>query len=205
MIPKLLICICLVSSLILARPVSYPGAWTASLRLIPDHKQAIIHYSPSTKYSIGYHVHNAYESLNAHYVQVNSLLKRWNNPSSQANLYLYSGAGIWSRGTDQNRSVYLGSSADWETQRVFTSLSSSFISYHDHNSLSEHRARMGLAPYIGDYGDLHTWIMLEAYYHSIDTNSIQIHPVLRFFSGVHLLEISINPQKKLGLFYIHRF
>jgi hypothetical protein len=207
MIPKLVAFMCLISTLISARPVSYPGAWTSSFNLSPDHKKAVIHYSPSAKYSIGYHVHNAYENLNAHYLQVNSLVKRWNKRFSQANLYLYSGAGLWTQGSTHNGSSYIGGSVDWETQRIFTSLTTRLLRYHGHDlgSIYKHQARIGLAPYIGDYGDLHTWIMLEAYYHSIDTQTIHIHPVLRFFTGVHLIELSISPQKELGLFYIHRF
>ncbi len=83
-----------------ARPISYPGGWTAMIMNDKDVNSSHIHYSPTATYSIGWR-HEYWRDTNANVdtLQINNLLKRWNKPGEQANIYLRSGAGIANRTT----------------------------------------------------------------------------------------------------------
>ena len=48
-----------------------------------------------------------------------------------------------------------------------------------------------LPPYIGDYGDLHTWLMLQVEAMGQDT---AIVPVIRWFRSMHLVELGVHPN-----------
>ena len=78
-----------------ARPVSYPSGWTVMQMNNGDMSSAHIHYSPTFTDSIGlYSERNWGEDWHFTGVQYNRLVKRWNKPNSQANLYLK--AAVWS-------------------------------------------------------------------------------------------------------------
>jgi hypothetical protein len=55
-----------------------------------------------------------------------------------------------------------------------------------------HAARVGYAPYEGDSGDLHTWLMLEIDHRPEDDDPITATPLVRLFKGPLLLEMGYN-------------
>jgi len=62
---------------------------------------------------------------------------------------------------------------------------------HTHDGESQHTGRVGIAPYIGDYGDLHTWLMLQVEVMGQDT---AIVPVIRWFISLYLVELGVHPN-----------
>lgn len=195
----------------LARPVSYPDAWTNMIMSNADRYSLHLHYSPTAKYSLGYkleywrgddYVINAF--------QINHLLKRWNRPDSQANLYLKSGIGIaYSDHNDfegeTNLAAFTGLAADWENQRFFVSYENRYTEAGDIDNFYMQSARVGLAPYIGDYGDLHTWFMLEADHKPEGEDTFTLTPMVRFFKGVHLVEAGISDHGDVLFNWIIRY
>lgn len=55
-----------------------------------------------------------------------------------------------------------------------------------------HAARVGWAPYEGDTGALHTWLMLEVDHRKHMDERTSVTPLLRFFKGPALLELGYN-------------
>jgi hypothetical protein len=175
-----------------------------------DRVSSHIHYSPKYFYSIGYRFEywKNKDYVN-HFLQGNYLLKRFNEPASQANIYIKSGVGTstYLEGKkDYNKSYFIGSSADWETQRLYANYA---IRYTDVDKIEDfllQSGAAGFAPYIGDYGDLHTWILYTFDYNKDKSKKKLSHgPKLRFFKSVNLLEIGINNNKELILNLIIRF
>ena len=84
----------LLTTNIIARPVSYPGGITL-MQMNDTNKNSIhLHYSLNSKVSFGYRFEYLREkefSINA--LQMNNLVKRWNKKNSQANFYLKSAIG----------------------------------------------------------------------------------------------------------------
>ena len=66
-------------------------------------------------------------------------------------------------------------------------------------------ARVGIAPYIGDYGDLHTWLMLQVDHVPESDEQITVTPLVRLFKDVHLLEAGMSNQGDVLFNYILRF
>lgn len=195
----------------LARPVSYPGGVTLMQMNDANSHSVHLHYSPSAKYSIGYKA--SYwrdEDWQFHGAQLNYLVKRWNRPESQANLYLKSGAGVaysdyQARSGDSELAAFTGIAADWEDRRYFVSYENHAMWAGDISTFAFQKARVGIAPYIGDYGDIHTWLMLEGEHNPEEEENFTVTPLVRFFKGVHLMEAGMSNHGDVLFNYVLRF
>lgn len=194
-----------------ARPVSYPGGWTAITENDGDANSLFVHYSPTATTSFGYRLEYQRDqefTLNA--VQMNNLLKRWNAKESQANLYLKTALGVAcsDRGPLDGHTQpagLVGLSADWEDRRFFTSYQNRYTEAGDIGDFFMQSFRIGVAPYVGDYGDLHTWLMLEVKHTPEGEHTFAVTPLLRFFKDVHLVEAGISHHGEILLNYTFRY
>lgn len=189
-----------------ARPVSYPGGWTAMTMNDVDSNSTHIHYSPTAKYSIGWrHEYFRGPEANMDAAQLNYLVKRWNKPKEQANIYLKSGVGIAYDGDNTDPAAFTGVAVDWETRRYFSSYENRFLWAGDVDKFAQHKARVGIAPYEGDAGDLHTWLMLQADYSPGKKDDFSLTPLVRFFKGPTLIEAGYNLDKGVLFNAVQRF
>lgn len=179
-----------------ARPVSYPGGWTAMQQNNGQYASLHAHYSPSFQDSIGLYSERNWSS-DWHFtgLQYNRLVKRWNGADSQANLYLKLGAGQADPfGADSAKLAgFVGVAADWETRRWFVSYAGRAYDL-GFDKDARQSARLGVAPYIGDYGDVHTWLMLQIDNLPEADTPVMVTPLVRFFYDVQLLEIGYTPE-----------
>lgn len=210
LIKKIFIIIIFVSTETMARPVSYPGGWTLMLMNNNVKNSVHAHYSLSTNTSLGYKFEYLREneySFNA--FQINRLLKRWNKRNSQSNLYIKSAIGNANSHKDNfdeksSFAGFFGFSADWENQRYFISYDNRYNEVGEIDSFYQQSIRFGIAPYIGDYGDFHTWLMVKLEHIPEANQSLSITPYVRFFRGFHLLEFGANLKSKIMLNYVFR-
>ena len=179
-----------------ARPVSYPGGWTLMQRNTADYSSVHLHYSPTHRESIGgYGEHNWEADFTFAGAQYNRLLRRWNAPRSQANLYLNLGLGGAESfdGADHSGAGFVGIAADWETRRWFLSYSARGYEL-GFDQMAVQSARVGVAPYVADFGDLHTWLMLDVQNDPEADATTTLTPLVRLFYGVQLLEVGYTPE-----------
>lgn len=194
-----------------ARPVSYPGGWTVMLNNNGDKNSGHVHYSPTAKTSIGYrYEHWRDKEYDIHAAQMNNLLKRWNEEDSQANAYLKSGVGIVDgKGGDYDGetdlAAFTGLALDWENRRFFTSYENRYTYAGDLDDFYQQSARVGVAPYIGDYGDLHTWLMVEVEHSPESAETFTVTPLVRLFKDVHLVEAGMNNHGEALFNYTYRY
>ena len=94
---------------------------------------------------------------------------------------------------------------DWENRRYFTSYENRFFYGGDIDSFADHTARIGVAPYIGDYGDLHTWLMLQVDYDAGQADTFSATPLIRFFKGPTMIEAGYNLDDGILFNAIQRF
>jgi hypothetical protein len=207
----LLLFILLFSNVCFARPVSYPEGWTFMTKNDSEMNSAHLHYSPTFNKSLGYKIeYSKSKKYTVHSVHYNHLIKRWNKKHSQANFYTKTGIGILHTDFDNYESKlkyagYFGVSADWETRRYFTSYENKIFSAGKIDSYFSQKVKIGIAPYIGNYGDIHTWLMFEVSHNPKNKDSISYSPIVRFFYETHLMEIGMNNNKKLSFNYVKRF
>jgi hypothetical protein len=198
-------------SFVIARPVSYPGGWTLMTMNDGDKNSVHVHYSPTAKTSIGYKFEYwPDKELNLHALQINKLLKRWNKTQSQANFYIKSGIGVAYSDlgifdSKSGASGFTGIAVDWEDRRRFISYENRFTDINGIDDFFQQSARVGWAPYQGDYGDLHTWLMLQLEHMPENADEHTVTPLVRFFKDVHLLEFGVNNHNKVLINYIFRY
>ncbi len=176
-----------------ARPVSYPGGWMVMLMNDTDSNGAQLNYTFTPKYALGaQHEYFREEKFNLEALTVDVLLKRWNMPGSQGNLFLKTGAGVAHGSGNTDPAAYAGLEADWEDRRFYVLYENRFLWAGDSDKFIKHKARVGITPYIGDYGDLHTWLMLQADYDAGKRDSFSLTPLVRLFKGTTLVEAGYN-------------
>jgi hypothetical protein len=176
-----------------------------------DKNSVHVHYSLTAKTSIGYKFEYwPDKELNLHALQINKLLKRWNKTESQANLYIKSGIGVAYSDlgifdSKSGASGFTGIAVDWEDRRRFISYENRFTEINGIDDFFQQSARVGWAPYQGDYGDLHTWLMLQLEHMPENADKHTVTPLVRFFKDVHLLEFGVNNHNKVLINYIFRY
>ena len=189
-----------------ARPVSYPGGWTWMVMNDMDSNSSHVHYSPSTKHSIGWrHEYFRKPAVHSDMIQLNYLVKRWNKSKEQANIYFKSGTGIAYDSSNTDAAGSLGLAVDWETRRYFTLYENRFFYGGDNHKFVNHKSRIGIAPYIGDFGDLHTWLMLQTDYDAGENDNFSVTPLVRFFKESTLVEAGYNFDNGILFNFIQRF
>jgi hypothetical protein len=195
----------------LARPVSYAGGWTVVEESDRQSSSLLVHYSPASNWSIGSRVEVNRDADYALYsINPTWLAKRWFGSDYQANLYLHAGAGL-AASINQNPleddfAIQGGVMADWETRSLFVGYRSRYLDAGRFGDQFSHAARLGFAPYVGDTGDLHTWLMLEIDHRPEAKDTVTAAPVIRLFKGPLLLEAGYNLTAKQPLFnFTYRF
>lgn len=173
----------MLSDLAQSRPVSWAGGSTIMYKTNSMMSSYTFHYSPTYKYSIGAeYVNDRY--FNNHFINLRStyLLDRHNTKISQRNIYLTGGIS-----TKTNQDFSYGIHGDWETRRLFSSFS--LINKHTkEKDYTENEFQLGVAPYLGKYDDIHTWVMLKAKKNTIN-NNWEIYPFIKLFQGDFLIEV----------------
>lgn len=193
--------------LALARPVSYPSGITLMQMNDMDSNSFHLHYSPTARYSIGYKgEYWREEQWQFHGLQINNLIKRWNKPTSQANFYLKSGIGlVFSDEDSAGISVFTGVALDWEDRRFFTSYENRLYEAGGIDRFFMQKARVGVAPYLGDYGDLHTWLMVQVDHNPEKDDPVSVTPLIRIFKSEYLAEIGVNEDGDALINFVIRF
>ena len=68
---------------------------------------------------------------------------------------------------------------------------------------TENELKLGVAPYLGEYNDLHTWIMVKTKKDTIK-NNWETYPIIKFFKGDYLLEVGTK-NSHWDVHYMFRF
>jgi len=189
-----------------SRPVSYPSGITLMQMNDADSNTFHIHYSPTIHYSIGYK--GEYwpdRAFTFQGLQLNWLAKRWNKAKSQANFYIKSGAGSVKSNDQRKFGSFFGISTDWENRRFFTMYENRYNSASNFRDFYTQKARFGIAPYLGSYGDLHTWLMLQVEHRSDGEDRVEVTPLVRLFKDEYLAEFGINSQGSALVNFVIRY
>jgi len=145
-----------------------------------------------------------------HHIFITPLVR---NTLSDGNINIYaiqkrilkSGIGVARDDGEYGAAAFTGIAADWETRRYFTSYENHLLWTDNTEKHIQHKARIGVAPYIGDYGDLHTWLMLQADYDVGADDNFSITPLVRFFKGNTMAEAGYNFDNGVQLNFVQRF
>lgn len=192
-----------------ARPVSYPGGVTLMQRNDAERSSLHIHYSPTFRDSIGYRgiIRDGDDWL-FHGLQYNRLARRWNWRAMQANVYVKGMAGVArhsAAGRDTRFAGAIGIAADWETRRHFVSYENRYLNGGGDFNFYQQEIQLGMAPYIGDYGDLHTWLMLKVKHVPTADDGVTATALIRLFRHEYLGELGLDENGRWMANFIIRF
>ena len=182
-----------------ARPISYVGGHTLMLNTGEQSDNIYWHYTPNINYSIGLDYQQ--DKVSNEYfpsARFTYLVNRKNTATSQRNLYVKTGVGL----TNGDNHFY-ALTGDWETRRLFVGFSAKQISGVGYD-LFEQSVKVGIAPYLGDYGDLHTWLMIETKKNDLDDKRTT-YPVLRLFKSGALVEVAYHRSTDWTVHLMYRF
>ena len=183
-----------------ARPISYSGGTTLMFKSDNVSNSVYLHYSPTYKYSIGIEkVKNKFYDNNKNYLRLTYLLNRKNTFTSQRNLYFQS--GVMQNNTEN---IFYGVHGDWETRKLFIGFGIKDIQSKYGMDYKDEYLQLGFAPYVGDYNDLHTWIMLKTKKNTL-TNKASTYPELKFFKGNALMKFGYGANTNWDLHFMYRF
>jgi hypothetical protein len=176
-----------------ARPVSYADSWMPMTMNDGSMNSAWLSYSPTAREAIGVRAdYMRADDIFLTTATYNRLVKRWNAPGSQANLYVLGGLGIARDEDDSNLAATLGTQADWESRRYFTSYENRIIEAGDVERSFMHKARIGVAPYVAEYGSVHSWLMLQVDHRPGMADSFEVTPLIRLFNAQLLGEFGVS-------------
>jgi hypothetical protein len=192
---------------------AHPVSFKSSKGVMGYHSSNISHnqlnYSVSHRLAFGAHHIRRPEVKGAHasFLSANFLLKRWNGKGLQANIYSILGVGE-SRLSDEARSSGLGLlQFDIENREYYFLAKYLQILNEEAVDLSQSVVRFGVAPYVADYEDIHSWLILE--WQTLNFNERgtvhDVTPFLRVFYRNLLFEVGYSFDGRSKFNYISHF
>lgn len=209
----------------MAHPVSFEGGYSLMTELSNLKNETTVVYSPKWYYGLGV----VHENMNLTSDQPESyltsgqlswLVKRWNLTDAQGNIYVFGGPG-YIHFKDQSSSnvksggfYRFGFQADYETRtfysmfsfkenRLFQS-SNSILNTSDTLIFNQIDLRLGFAPYIANYNQLNSWIILNLRSNS-EFKKVSVIPTLRFYFNNFLWELAQDLDGNSYLNFMTRF
>jgi hypothetical protein len=141
------------------------------------------------------------------YARANLLVKRWNLPGAQANIFAWGtlGSATGSEFAGQEFAHGGGFQIDMETRRVYASFKADLLE-SDHTSHRTDTLQLGWAPYAHDYETLATWIVLQGRNYTGGVHEgTEEALLLRFFKGGTWVEVGATSDRKLQSMLMFNF
>ena len=189
-----------------AHPVAFEGAYQLMFGTAGDVQNLEFYRSYSARAAWGLHAMRFEDDEDEIFagLQHNWLLKRWNLPTAQANVYSGLGAGLAGEVGDRAAPAGLGFfRADYETRRIYTAFDAKWVESTD-VSRGVFSAAVGIAPYKAEFDQLNTWLIVQVEHVTGMEEKIEIIPKVRFFKGPYFLELGYTlTGKPVVNFMIH--
>jgi hypothetical protein len=190
-----------------AKPISYVGGTMVMQENDETGNTLSLDYTLSPEHAVGFYVkkERGLKDYTALGPQYNTLIRRWNLPDGQGNIFNMTGAGISAFHGEAHPSAWTGLLADYETRRVFISYEPRLMYAANIETAFWQRARVGFAPYVANYDDLHTWLMLQVDHHPMKQDTFVTTPLVRFFYHTTLAEAGYSSNHHAMFNWILQF
>ncbi len=213
-LPILLLAIFVSMRSLSAHPTAFKDAIVFDAMNSPGMSAFNLHYSLTHRFSLGVHGmrsnlsenHGGHLDPYRHYTLTSYtglLVKRWNHEKFQANSYVYGGIGATRSQGESKPAFFFCSQADIEDRRLYAMGKFETMQFLKFNDLYTYTGRLGLAPYQGEAGEIHTWFMGQYDYKPHDQKKHDFSPIVRLFYKTVLIEAgaSFRGDYKLNLMF----
>jgi hypothetical protein len=134
------------------------------------------------------------------------LIKRWNMPEAQANIWFIGGVGETTGNyfSGTKATISPGIQADYETTRLYASANARiYIADGITNNIVS--ARTGFSFYEANYDETQPWLIVEARRMSMVSDAYEVTPMLRLIHNRFFVEAGANfhGQPRLSFMYIY--
>ena len=191
-------------------PMGFKDSWMAMGDFSPNWQEVFVNYALTPRDALGVstlYMRSDDESKNRQLADVTytRLVKRWNMPQAQANIWFLGGLG-YVTGNDFVGSRAMASpgiQVDYETTRVYASATARLYRADsiNHDVAS---ARLGFSFYEVDYDETQPWLVVEARRMTGLSNSVELTPMLRLIHHRFFFELGVSnsSQGRFNFMYI---
>lgn len=208
------ICVCLgalAASSAWCGPMGFKDSWMAMGDLGPNWKEAFVNYAITPRDAIGVSSLTMRSDDEARTRQLNELtytrlVKRWNMPQAQANVWFLGGVGAVTGNdfTGSKAMVTPGIQVDYETTRIYASATARLYRAeglnHDYAS-----ARVGFSFYEVDYDQVQPWLILEVRRMQGLSDATEVTPLLRLIHNRYFVELGVNNASQVRANFMYIF
>lgn len=191
-------------------PMGFKDSWMAMGDISPNWQEVFANYALTPRDAIGAStltMRSDDEALNRQVLEATytRLLKRWNLPQAQANIWFLGGLGSVT-GNDFSGAKAIASPSiqvDYETTRIYASATARLYRAEgiNHDFAS---ARLGFSFYEVDYDETQPWLIVEARRVNGLSDQTEVTPMLRLIHKRYFVEMGVNnsSQGRINFMYI---
>ena len=108
-----------------------------------------------------------------------------------------SGAGLATYRGNNQPSLWTAFLADYESRRWFASYEPRFVWDGNIEKSVWQRTYLGIAPYLANYDQLNTWVLIRLDHHPAKNDHFVVTPVIRFFYKTIWLEAGYSSNNQV--------
>jgi len=194
-----------------AAPMGFKESWMIMGDLSPNWREGFANYAFTARDAVGpslLYMRSDDKTKTRELAEVTytRLLKRWNLPHAQANVWFVGGVGAL-RGNDfsgRRTMATPGIQVDYETTRFYASAFGRFYRAeginHDYAA-----ARVGFSFFEADYDEVQPWAVLEVRRMRGLSDMTEVTPMLRLIHNRYFLEAGVNNARHLRFNFMYTF
>lgn len=208
---KLLGCLALLSTMpAFSGPMGFKDSWMAMGDFSPNWQEAFANYALTPRDAVGastLYMRSDDETKSRQLVDATytRLVKRWNLPEAQANIWFMGGLGNLTGNDFQGYKSMAspGVQVDYETTRIYASATARLYRAEsiNHDFAS---ARLGFSFYEVDYDETQPWLIVEARRMNGLSDRTEVTSMLRLIHNRYFVELGVNnsSQGRINFMYI---
>ena len=194
----------------LCGPMGFKESWMSMGDVSPNWQEVFVNYALTARDAAGASalvMRSDDETKTRQFTEAiyTRLIRRWNMPESQANIWFISGVGNIT-GNDFSGSKTMASpgiQVDYETTRIYVAATARLYRAQglNHDFAS---ARAGFSFYEVDYDQTQPWFILEVRRMRGLTDKTEVTPMLRLIHNRYFIELGVNnaSQARMNFMYI---
>jgi hypothetical protein len=194
-----------------AAPMGFKDSWMTMGDFSKTYRELTANYALTPRDAIGVtstymQTNNKSQSQISNELTYTRLVKRWNMPEAQANIWFIGGVGETTGNyfSGTKATVSPGIQADYETTRLYASANARiYIADGITNNIVS--ARTGFSFYEENYDETQPWLIVEARRMSMVSSAFELTPMLRLIHNRFFVEAGANfhGQPRLSFMYIY--
>jgi hypothetical protein len=192
-------------------PMGFKDSWMAMGDFSANWQEAFANYALTPRDALGassLYMRSDDESKSRQLSDVTftRLVKRWNLPQAQANIWFLGGLGHLTGNDFVGSKIMVspGLQADFETTRVYASATARLYRAdginHDFAS-----TRLGFSFYEVDYDETQPWLVMEARRMTGLSERMEVTPMLRLIHNRYFIELGVNNNARGRINFMYIF